>query len=293
MTTIGKILVFLVFVAALGMGGLMVYVSRTTPNWKAAVDDREEKIKLYQAMLRQERDSREKLVRENETMRKLLDNNSKLSMGDKTALDAQIVELNKQLAVADNLQQKADTLAKKAEAEAVRLQKELEHVNGVVGIRDKMIVKLQADIAVAETAAQAAKNDRDTATARAVALEARIREVERRAMADAQQPKSQPGSPSGPKDATYSNPPPVYVKGRVEQVNEADKSVVKLTIGSDSGLQKDQTLEVYRFNPRAEYVGRLLIVDADLHHSVAKLLRQPGMAMPTLQAGDEVASKLK
>ena len=224
-------------------------------------------------------------------MRQLLDNSSKISGGDRAAFDAKITDLNKDIANADALQQQAIARANAAQEEARRLQNELEHVNGVVSVREKTIVKLQNDIAIAETAAQAAKNDRDTATARLLEVMARSRELERHA-AEAQQPKSQPSTLTGARDGTYSNPPPVYVKGRIEQINEADKSLEKLTIGSDSGLLKDQTLEVYRFSPTPAYLGRLLIVDADLHHSVGKLLRQPGTTMPALQPGDEVASKL-
>ncbi len=292
MTTIGKILVFLVFVAALAMGGLMVYVSRTTPNWKTAVDERDERIRLYQAIQKQDVESRKELVRENEKMRQLLDVAAKNSSGDVARRQKEYEDLKADYAKVDALKEEAINRRKMADNEAIRLQKELEHVSTVVTARDKAIVKLQADIAIAETAAQAAKNDRDTATARSLELLARLKELERR-VADSQQPRSQPSGPGGAKDSSYSNPPAVYVKGRVEQVNESDKTLVKLTIGSDAGLQKDQTLEVYRFNPSPAYLGRLVIVDADLHNSVARLLRQPGMAPPTLQPGDEVASKLK
>jgi hypothetical protein len=292
MTTIGKILVFLVFVAALAMGGLMVYVSRSTPNWAVAVKERDEVINLYKKIQMQDRDSREKLLRDNEKMRQLLDSNSKVSTGSVSKLEADIADLTKRLANANELQKQADLRAKMAQSEAQGLQKELELLTSVVATRDAAIVKLQGDIAVANTAAQAAKNDLVTATARNLDLMAQLRTLEK-GVAEAKQPKSQPNGTGGVRDASYSNPPPVYVKGRVEQVNEADRSLVKITIGSDAGLQKDQTLDVFRVSPTPQWLGRLLIVDADLHHSVGKLLRQPGMPLPTLQPGDEVASKLR
>jgi len=70
--------------------------------------------------------------------------------------------------------------------------------------------------------------------------------------------------------------------------------LVKISVGSDAGIRKDQTLEVFRMTPKAEYLGRLLIVDADFRYAIGRLMPQPGVqGAVTLLPGDEVAGKLR
>jgi hypothetical protein len=294
MTTIGKILVFLVFVAALGMGGLMLFVARTSPNWKTAVDEHRDAIVAYKAMVKQEAESRGKLLRENEKLSKLLETKI-IESNDATKKFAEDKKTHgEQLKAANDLVKVAQLNATKAVEETKRLEKELEFIQNVVQDRQKSIVKLNDDLAQARNAEQAAKNDAVTAGARMQSLNDLLKEKDR-LIAD-QTRKNQPGSAPGigPRDANYLNPPPVYVKGRVEQVDDVDKSLVKLSVGSDAGLRKDQTMEVFRISPKtAEYLGRVVIVDADLHHAIGRLLRQPGMPVASLQAGDQVASTLQ
>ena len=73
MTTLGKILVFLVFLGALAMGGLMIYVAKATPNWKAAVEERDKYIEVLRQNVKAESDSRVKVVNDFEKMKQLLD----------------------------------------------------------------------------------------------------------------------------------------------------------------------------------------------------------------------------
>jgi len=84
------------------------------------------------------------------------------------------------------------------------------------------------------------------------------------------------------------------VKGVIEEVDKADKKLVKISIGSDAGVRKDHTLEVFRTSPKAEYLGRILIVDADFRFAIGRLMPQPGVTgAVTLMPGDEVAGKLR
>jgi chromosome segregation ATPase len=293
MTTLGKILVFLVFVAALGMGGLMLYVAKTTPKWADAVKERDDKITVYKAMLDQEGASRQKLVRENEKLKQLLDANLIESKAAQARLKLDVEDKQKQVKEAELQRDKSELNHKQAQMEATRLQKELAFLQTVVQEREQKIVGLLADIATARTAEQAAKNTAETASNRAQSLYAILKEKEAyiRTLVE----KSLPGTAAatGPRDHTYRNPPPVYVLGKVEQVDDKDSTLVKISIGSDSGIRKDHTLEVYRVSPKAEYLGRLLVVDADFRHALGRLLRQPGVPPPTLAPGDEVASKLR
>jgi hypothetical protein len=293
MTTIGKILVFLILVAALGLGGLMVFVSKTTPNWADAVTERDDKIKVFKNMLEQDAETRKKLIRENEKMKDLLDGKIIEAHSVKVKLEQDLKKLGEQAATAAEQQEVAQRNAVKSAEEAKRLETEIGFVQNVVQDREKMIVKLNDDLAQARTAEQAAKNDAVTAGARLQSLYDQLKEKDIQLAKYAKNGQSGGGTGAGPRDATYTNPPPVYVKGSIDQVDDADRSLVKITIGSDSGIRKDQTLEVYRTSPKAEYLGRLVIVDADLHHAIGRVLRQPGMPVAALRPGDQVASTLR
>jgi RNA polymerase sigma factor (sigma-70 family) len=61
-----------------------------------------------------------------------------------------------------------------------------------------------------------------------------------------------------------------FAKGVVQEVSP--EGLVRLNIGSDAGIQKGKTLEVYRLNPPT-YLGRLLILDLTPHSSVGKVVR--------------------
>jgi hypothetical protein len=297
MTVLGKILVFLVFIAALAMGGLMAYSYKFAPQWKDAVKERDDKLEVFKAMARQEAESRRKLIEDNEKLKRLLDGKSLEGNAKFIEVEQESKQSKSQLVAAMAQRDEAVLQATRSADESKRLDKELKFTMGVVQEREKSILKLQDEIAKAINDKQAAENIAQTATARLQSLYEQLKAKETiiAELTKKNQPVTPGSSPGGggPKDASYSNPPAVMVKGQIEKVDTTDKTLVKITIGSDSGLKKDHTLEVYRLAPKAEYLGRLLIVDADFRYAFGKLLRQPGVAPPTLQPGDEVATKLR
>jgi len=64
--------------------------------------------------------------------------------------------------------------------------------------------------------------------------------------------------------------------------------LVTLSIGSDVGLARNHTLDIYRLNPDPKYIGRLRIVDVRPTGSVGRVINQPGMLTPVVQVGDTV-----
>jgi chromosome segregation ATPase len=293
MTTLGKILVFLVFVAALAMGGLMVFVSKTSPDFAVAVKERDQAISVYQAMLTQEADSRTKLMADNAKLKKLLDTKTidMNSVAEKYKIEAK--EKAEQAKQAQMQQEKSDLLHKQAQAEAKRLHDENDYMRTVITAREETINKQLQELAQARADVQSAKNEADASKNRALTLYEQLKEKEKALVARDQASQSVRVS-TGVKDSTYLNPPPVYVKGKIDRVDEQDKTLVKISVGSDQGVRKDQTLEAFRFSPKAEYIGRLLVVDSEPHSAICRLLRQPGMPNTVaLRPGDEVASKLQ
>jgi hypothetical protein len=170
-----------------------------------------------------------------------------------------------------------------AKKEATRLQVELEFAQTVIEKHEKSIVKLLQEIVGQTNAAQAAKAERDAALARVKLLEIHIMEQSKKL-----QPPANP-LPAEANNPTYKNPPPIFLEGTIEA---ADKTLVKIDLGQDQGVYKNNTLEVYRLKPEPKYLGRILIINADFRHSMGRLVVQPGMPAPELMVGDLVATKL-
>jgi hypothetical protein len=83
---------------------------------------------------------------------------------------------------------------------------------------------------------------------------------------------------------TTSKAPPANIEGLVKRVEGA---LATVSVGSDAGLKKGQTLEVYRLGPKPLYLGRLRIVDVTATQAVGELV---GKAKEAIKAGDQVSS---
>ncbi|HMC65870.1 MAG TPA: hypothetical protein VKI65_13105, partial [Gemmataceae bacterium] len=88
--------------------------------------------------------------------------------------------------------------------------------------------------------------------------------------------------------STPKNPPAEDIKGKVKAV-DAESGLVTISIGSDAGIQKGHTLEVFRLKPKPVYIGTLRILDLKANEAVGKLTTKERLPV---QVGDEVASRI-
>jgi len=188
--------------------------------------------------------------------------------------------LNDKVVEAD-LRNKAKIQAKALITERDNLHVELKRKDELIVARDKEIVKMVADSNKdrqerikyeIEAKSTRARNEQLT-----TAIEKMQKEFE-----DLRRDKL---SKSGLADV---NPPPEDVKGTVKQTDASGLIVINL--GSDSGLTKGNTLEVYRTAPKPMYLGRLRIQDVRPNEAVGKLVA--GARPGAIQVGDAVASKI-
>ena len=92
------------------------------------------------------------------------------------------------------------------------------------------------------------------------------------------------------KNANDPNPPKTFVKGRIEKV---DGLLVQISLGTDQGVNNNNTLEVFRTSPEPKYLGMVRIVDAKVNTSVGRLIVPAGTTVrPQLREGDNAWSKL-
>ena len=64
---------------------------------------------------------------------------------------------------------------------------------------------------------------------------------------------------------------------------------VMISLGSDAGLSKGQTLQVFRLGQGFGYVGRIKIVDVEAKQAVGEVM---GRLSKPIQVGDRVASRI-
>jgi hypothetical protein len=84
-----------------------------------------------------------------------------------------------------------------------------------------------------------------------------------------------------------SNPPPKQVTGKITQVTP--EGLVALDVGSDAGLAKGHTLDVFRLKPKPLYLGMIMIVDVQNKTAVGRPVKPTKEKM---QVGDQVASQI-
>ena len=89
--------------------------------------------------------------------------------------------------------------------------------------------------------------------------------------------------------AVNRNPPPEDVEGVIEET-DAKTGLVTVSIGSDSGVNVGNTLEVFRIKPEPKYLGTIKIVDSQPKKAVGRLTAPPRYG--PLAVGDIVATKI-
>jgi hypothetical protein len=92
---------------------------------------------------------------------------------------------------------------------------------------------------------------------------------------------------AGPTAArTGVNPPPEDVEGVVRR---AEGNLVTISLGSDAGLARGQTMEIFRLGEKARYVGSIRLVEVTPTQAVGSVIGKPSTA---IQTNDRVASRI-
>ncbi|MCI0641304.1 MAG: hypothetical protein L0Y72_08585 [Gemmataceae bacterium] len=288
MNTIGKILVILNLVFALVVGGFLVVDFATRTNWKKAYDDLSAEMKVAGVNTTVSGDTLTDLNKQvKQALADLAAEKQKLvdfqQLAKAKEESLQLMGLEKDQAAKD-----ADLNYQKALGEKERLKDEVKNLAATIASREKTILAMQDDNKRLRTEAIANENIAKSMQERNENLLGQLQDMTRKL---ARLETGGGESPVG-RDPSAANPPTTFVKGRIGKVGGDKKDLVEITVGSDHGLAKHHTLEVYRLSPRPEYLGMIRIVDVTPHGAVARLVRTRVGGPKTLQEGDIVASSL-
>lgn len=288
MNTVGKMLVILNFLFAVIVGALLVMDVAVRNQWKLAYHE----LKREADVLKTGRDTDAKAMASitADYQRKTLEfEKIKQDVADdKTMVKSREDDYKLQVA---NLIEKLgakDVTVKEIQKALDRNVFENDEHKKTIQDRQALIVKLELDIKVVRVELGDLKGKYQTALSRNEGILEQLQ-----AFSKQNAMKEQGINPDRPaiKTATDRNPPAVLVNGKVEKVEGTEW--MEISLGTDHGVNKNDTLDVYRLQPEPKYLGMIRIVSANTHKSVAKLVPSGNQGFrPVLRAGDLVTSKV-
>jgi len=293
MNTVGKTLVILNFLFAVIVGGFLVVDFATRSDWKAAYKSLNDQVTVLKADRDTAVDSMNPLINKNkeletklENLKKDMDDQAVKAKADQLKFEGQLLDTKIEL-------DDARLSLTKARTDVERLKVAEADLRGIVKEREAKILDLQDKNAKLGVAAIASEQKAVTAAERNQELLKQVQDL----TAQMNQIKLAGATGQVPgitvKTGTTLNPPPTLVKGKIERVDPADKTLVEISLGTDQGVNKNNTLEVFRTSPEPKYLGVVRIVDANFNKSVGRLIVAPGTTVrPQLQVGDSAWSYL-
>lgn len=290
MNVMGKILVFLNLVFALVVGGFLVVDFATRTKWAEAYKKLQDEVQVAErnvqavpgTLTRQETTIKtltQQLATARQEIVDLQDTMSAKEKAHKLALDTAVLQ-----------QKDADLARTRLHEENERFQKENQGLLVVLKTRDEEIVKQQTLIVKYRNSAVTEESARKATEARLEQALTRVAELTN-ALAKASAPGSASGAAGDRVVHGKANPPSVDVEGQIESIHAEDRELVEINIGSDKGLSKGQTLEVFRLESKL-YIGLLRIQSVQPHTAVGRLERINPANRTPMRVGDTVASSL-
>jgi hypothetical protein len=305
MTVVGKILVFLNLVFALVVGAFVVLDYTTRTHWAAGYKKLEESYKVVAASNKTYQEEVAKLSKEkadlNEAMTTAVGKMVELKGADDANRVAEIAA--KELT---RLRQKNEDLkgeVKTAKDDAAKARSEVADFKAVsdralVDVKkrqddvDKMRTTLKLET-VKNIELQKQMNDlRDRAVGAEIQQDAfkkmagRLEEELQRTYRDMARMRANIG-PGATSTARGKNPPPDNVEGLIRRTDSS--GLVTITIGSDAGVARGHTMEVFRLGRNPKYIGTIRIVEVTHHQAVG----QPASRLNgRIEVGDRVASRI-
>ncbi len=286
MTIVGKLLVFIVLLFCLVDLGLVLVVYMTRVNWqdllkkeKTAHDADKANLLAY----KQDRDNLYRQLQEGDSRwRYEHDRLVKLLEDEQELRKKQEETLNEEKKQKEALQAQNAVLVE----EVKKRQKEVEQVR--VALKDEIdksvkLVKERNEMLEQKTAAEISSRT-------LLDINRRLEEQGQALARDNARMKANLGTTTTV-STTGKNPPPENIDGLIQKTDPS--GLVTITLGSDSGLLRGHTMEVFRIdqqNPaRSKYLGTLRIIEVSPKEAVAQPM---GRLLGPIKPGDTVASRI-
>lgn len=281
MTVLGKILVFVNLVFSLLTAGLIVMVYSTRTNWASAFTKQAATVAIVRAQMDAEYAEADKAVKgkEAEVQRLTREKQEQSTLlakaqSDLTAARQEVTQLTSVTSSGDAVKQaQVDELKRRKE--------EAERLTTLVTEREQKIHEIDQQMSKLRSEKVAFQIQYESAKARNEELLKRIQTME--------QELAQLRGPGGRSTPTTPAPTPVPENFR-GSIKALQGDLATITPGSDAGAAVGSVLQVYRLQPRPEYLGTLVIRAVTPHEAVGQL---QGPKKNQVKVNDEVAARLQ
>jgi hypothetical protein len=307
MSVVGKLLVFLnlVFSLVVGTFAVMDYTART--HWKDSHDKISAQLAIEKGTSASYRAEAERFSKEraelNEKLRAALGKEFEVTRPEDVARVAPLLaaEFTTRKQHAEQLEAQIKLLREELKGEKAKiLAYETASLTSQKNVEARQTdVRKLEDLLVAETKAKTAltlernrmRDEKVAAEIESMALRdknlqmlARLTELEKElAVIKSQPPGAIVRRPGG---GPLAAPPADHLEGRITQV---ESNLVRISLGSDNGLAKDNILEVFRLGDKPKYLGKIRIVSLYPDTAVGQV---EGRSHGPMQKDDRVATKI-
>ncbi|HLN29943.1 MAG TPA: hypothetical protein VK395_19535 [Gemmataceae bacterium] len=284
MTVLGKILAILNLVFSLFVGWLIIVTYVTRTNWHAAYQGIEKQVQVAQ----QDATTYHQEADEIRGRYKTLDNQNKelaeKMKANEEACNVRVQNVTKQLEAVTTESKVSGGSATAVTEELNRRQREADYYKGqYAGLQEKIKnqeKKVEDMRATAVEAQLAANSERERNNSLLDQNEKLTKEL--------QKAQQNVGSALAGSSGPRKNPPAEDVEGVVKST-DSQSGYITISIGSDAGIHKGNTLEVYRLKPEPAYLGSIEILAVHTNEAVGKpISRLRGQ----IQIGDRVSSTI-
>jgi multidrug efflux pump subunit AcrA (membrane-fusion protein) len=286
MTIVGKILVFFVLVSSLVICGFTIMSYAARVNYDAALKEQKKQAQTAQANAAQFHEEMERAKADADNRVAAVEGEKKALREEAEGVKQQIAAYTRMVAEAQARAAQAETAAKAAQADVARRQADVEKLRDTLNTEIANNGKLVIAGNQLRDRAVAAEIQSKSLGERIARMEVQLREAEKTIVVL----KQSSGSGGRSLGGIAGNPPPEHVEGLIKTADAS--GLLKLTIGSDAGLVKGHTLEVFRISPiasQSKYLGKVRILDVTPQEAVAQPI---GRLSDKPQAGDHVADKI-
>ncbi|HEY7158702.1 MAG TPA: hypothetical protein VH575_32460 [Gemmataceae bacterium] len=286
MTAVGKILVFLNLVFSLVVGAFVIMIFLARVHWVESDKAKSSQIEVLSANVKTYQNEATKAKQDAAALDEKKNGELKKKDEDLRIAHATIDDLNGQLSKEKKNNTQQGALATMAGAETVKRQEDVAMLRKNLETeqeKNNELVKQNADF---KNEATIAKIERQSVQDQNNRLEARLQQMAK----DMARIRASGGSTALAR-SNGKNPPPENVEGLVKQTDSS--GLMTITVGSDSGLSKGQTLELFRRNltspSNSKYLGTVRILEAYPKEAVVQPV---GSLRAPPRKGDQVASRI-
>jgi hypothetical protein len=282
MTALGKVLVFVNLLFSLLTAGFIITVFITRTNWKAKFDEAANEVKVARQELDAERGSRQRAVADLLKQVKTAQGETEAVKGQLATAEADLKteKLERQRLTSTSETDKTNTGFQQQELK--RLQDERANLMNQIARRDTDLLNLRHDVTVFRDKATASDIAYQSAQRRNEQLLAQLETVNR------QIAQLKASGASGGGLTANRTPPPDDVRGRIEELIP-NTNLARISVGSDVGVTRGTSLDIFRLAPEPVYLGTIEITNAEPKQAVGRYtLAQRNLTLRAGPNGDEV-----